>query len=127
MPLTTFDHVNVRTADVDRLVAFYEDVLGLTVGKRPDFDFPGAWMYLGDQAFIHIVGTTPAPVAAGNTTLEHFAFRAEGLAEFEAKLKARNVDYTIDKVPGFPVVQVNFFDPDCNHIHVDFDAAEHSA
>ncbi len=35
--------------------------------------------------------------------------------------------YTIDPVPGFPVVQVNLRDPDGNHIHIDFDQAEHDA
>lgn len=124
MTITAFDHVNVRTANLDAMIAFYEDVLGMSGGKRPDFAFPGAWMYLGDQPLIHLVGVGEKPQAAGNVTLEHFAFRATGLSEFRRKLDARGLAYRLDRVPGFPIVQVNFHDPDGNHIHVDFDLAE---
>ena len=122
--LTGFDHVNVRTANLDGMVAFYGEVLGLKPGRRPDFGFPGAWLYLGDQAFVHLVGVKAAPEAGGNVTLEHFAFRAAGLAAFRAKLDARGIAHSVDAVPGFPVLQVNFHDPDGNHIHVDFDVSE---
>jgi len=122
--ITAFDHVNVRTANLDAMVAFYGEVLGLTPGRRPDFGFPGAWLYLGDQAYVHLVGVSTAPETAGNITLEHFAFRARGLSEFLAKLDAMGIAHTVDPVPGFPILQVNFHDPDGNHIHVDFDTAE---
>lgn len=122
--LTGFDHVNVRTANLDSMVAFYDEILGLKPGRRPDFGFPGAWLYLGDQAFVHLVGVKTAPEAGGDVTLEHFAFRAKGLAAFRAKLDARGIAHSVDAVPGFPILQVNFHDPDGNHIHVDFDVSE---
>lgn len=122
--LTAFDHVNIRTANLETMVAFYGEILGLHPGRRPDFDFPGAWLYLGDRAYVHLVGVNTAPEAAGNVTLEHFAFRARGLPEFRERLHERGIAHTVDPVPGFPIVQVNFRDPDGNHIHVDFDAAE---
>jgi catechol 2,3-dioxygenase-like lactoylglutathione lyase family enzyme len=121
---TAFDHVNIRTANLDAMVAFYGTVLGLRPGRRPDFGFPGAWLYLGEQAYVHLVGVTATPAAGGNVTLEHFAFRATGLAEFRERLDAMGIDHSVDAVPGFPILQVNFHDPDGNHIHVDFDAAE---
>jgi catechol 2,3-dioxygenase-like lactoylglutathione lyase family enzyme len=124
MTVNAFDHVNVRTANLDAMVAFYGEILGLHPGKRPDFKFPGAWLYLGDQAYIHLVGVAKAPEAGGNVTLEHFAFRATGLAAFREKLDARGIPHSVDAVPGFPVVQVNFHDPDGNHIHVDFARSE---
>lgn len=124
MPLTAFDHVNVRTAHLDTMMAWYVDILGLRSGFRPDFPFPGAWMYLGDRAVVHLVSVTGPPQAGGNITLEHFAFRASGFDDFLAVLKDRAIDHSVDPVPGFPVVQINLTDPDGNHIHVDFDAAE---
>ena len=126
MPLTRFDHVNVRTDNLDRMVTWYGEILGLRPGKRPDFGFPGAWLYLDDQAFVHLVGSTQKPQAGGNVTLEHFAFKAKDMPAFLTKLAAHDVVYSIDEVPGFPVVQVNFHDPDGNHIHVDFDSSEHA-
>jgi catechol 2,3-dioxygenase-like lactoylglutathione lyase family enzyme len=122
--LTAFDHVNVRTGNLDAMVAFYDDILGLKPGRRPDFAFPGAWLYLGDQAYVHLVGVGSSPEAAGNVTLEHFAFRARGLAAFRERLAARGIAHSVDAVPGFPILQVNFHDPDGNHIHVDFDSDE---
>jgi catechol 2,3-dioxygenase-like lactoylglutathione lyase family enzyme len=126
MPITAFDHVNVRTANLDAMIAWYGECLGLKVGPRPDFGFPGAWLYLGDQAIVHLVGAQISPADADRLTLEHFALRATGMSEFLAKLESGGLRYQIDPVPGFPVVQVNLHDPDGNHIHVDFDAAEHS-
>jgi catechol 2,3-dioxygenase-like lactoylglutathione lyase family enzyme len=125
MPLTAFDHVNVRTANLDEMVAWYGEILEMHPGRRPDFNFPGAWLYLGDHALIHLIAVDKAPKAGGDATLEHFAFKATGMTEFTALLDTRAIDFTIDRVPGFPVVQVNFRDPDGNHIHVDFDVAEY--
>ena len=124
MTLLAFDHVNIRTAALDRMVAFYGEVLGLHPGPRPDFDFPGAWLYLGEEAYVHLVGVNGGVTAGGAATLEHFSFRAKGMDAFLAKLDARGVAHSQDPVPGRPVVQVNFRDPDGNHIHIDFDAAE---
>lgn len=39
------DHFNIRTRNLAETVRFYEDVLGLENGARPNFAFPGAWMY----------------------------------------------------------------------------------
>ena len=124
MPITAFDHVNLRTAQLSEMIAFYGEVLELHPGKRADFDFPGAWLYLGDQALIHLVEVSAPLTAQPNPTLEHFALRATGLAEFRALLDSKNIAHRLATVPGMPVVQVNLHDPDGNHIHVDFDASE---
>lgn len=124
MPLIAFDHVNVRTSQLDVMIRFYTDILGLRPGPRPPFRFGGAWMYLGDSAHIHLVEKPAQGRALPGATLEHFAFRAEGMAAFLARLDEAGISYTLDDVPDFPIVQVNFFDPDGNHIHIDFDAAE---
>ncbi|WP_171103994.1 VOC family protein [Ruegeria sp. HKCCD7255] len=121
MTLTAFDHVNVRTANLDDMVDWYGQVLGLYPGKRPDFNFPGAWLYLNDVAVVHLVGVSEDPVAGGNPSLEHFAFKATGLDEFVGKLKKLGIAHTIDPVPGIALVQVNLSDFDGNHIHVDFE------
>lgn len=123
MPLTAFDHVNIRTSQLDVMIAFYGDVLGLLPGWRPDFDAGGAWLYLGEQPFVHLVETPGQPRARDDAALEHFSFRAEGLTQFKDTLDARQIAYSVDPVPGLTLVQVNFRDPDGNHIHVDFDTA----
>ena len=124
MPLTGFDHVNVRTNKLDEMIAWYGDVLGLYAGPRPDFPFPGAWLYLGDHALVHLVGVDKPPADPDNASLEHFALRARGLKEFLAKLDSLQIEARLAPVPGLPILQVNIFDPEGNHIHVDFDADE---
>lgn len=125
MQVRAFDHVNVRTADVDRMVAWYDRVLGMKAGPRPPFPFPGAWLYLGEHALVHLVGVGSAPDAPESAIrLEHFAFSGSGLAAFLDHLRREGVEWRLGTTPGAPptggIVQVNIFDPDGNHIHVDF-------
>lgn len=127
MTLTAFDHVNIRTRNLDIMIDWYSDILGLRSGKRPAFAFPGAWMYLGDQAIVHLVGWTDDVKAGGKVTLEHFALRATDMPAFVKKLDKHGIDHSIDPVPGFPIVQVNLFDPDGNHIHIDFESSDRLA
>lgn len=119
------DHINIRTGQLDNMIAWYRDMLGFTVGPRPGFSFPGAWMYANGQALVHLVGCTDAPGDPGvDLKLEHGAFRATGFKEFLARLDAAGERYEIFEVPDFPIVQVNIWDPDGNHLHIDYDKAE---
>ena len=122
MKIARLDHVNLRTTRLDTLIAWYEDILGMKSGPRPDFAFPGAWLYAGEAAAIHLVGID-GPEATGSETklkLEHFAFTASGLEAFEATLKERGERYRRSVQPGTGTVAINVWDPDGNHIHVDF-------
>src|SRR3546814_15793836 len=94
MPLSDVDQVNIRTANLAAMTTFSPDVLGLELGPRPSFGFGGAWLYCGNRAAVHFVEQPKSP-AGGDPRIEHFAFRAEGLADFVAKLRAADVRYTI--------------------------------
>ena len=123
MTLQAFDHVNVLTSNLDAMIAWYVDVLGLENGKRPPFDMAGAWLYLGNTAVVHLVAVEAAPTGYDGVRMEHVAFRAAGYKTFLNTLNAHNVEYRIGKVPGTALVQVNIHDPDGNHLHIDFDLA----
>lgn len=44
------DHAAVLVRDTARALAFYTNVLGLSVHHgRPDLGYPGAWLVVGDQ------------------------------------------------------------------------------
>ena len=118
--LTRLDHVNIWTADLKRLIGFYRDVLGLEPGPRPDFPFGGAWLYLGAQAVVHLVEVKKA-LHPGEVQLSHFAFQSSGnLEDFLAEMKRHGIETELGRPPRSGLVQVNFHDPDGNHIHVDF-------
>ncbi len=122
MHIRRLDHVNVRTTQLETMVDWYTRILGMRRGDRPDFPFPGAWMYVGDHPAVHLVGIEGAPATGSETALklEHFAFSASDRAGFEAMLTEQGEAFRISVVPGFGVIQYNIWDPDGNHIHIDF-------
>ena len=119
MEMLGFDHVNVRTSRLDEMIAWYTDVLNLRSGPRPAFPFGGAWMYLGDHAIVHLVDEASDP-ANSDPKIEHFALRAKGLSEFLNLLDERGIESKVIELADVGITQVNVFDPDGNHIHVDF-------
>ncbi len=118
------DHVNLQTVQMDAMIAWYTRYLQLKSGPRPPFPFPGAWLYAGDLPVVHLVEVAQAPPKAADLALEHAAFRAKGLPGFLGRLAAGQEPHRVVQVPNMPLVQVNVWDPDGNHLHVDFDAAE---
>lgn len=122
MQIGELEHVNLRTPDLARAVRWYERVLGMRSGDKPDVDQVFAWMYSGSKPTVHIVeAKSVKPIE--NPTLEHFSFSAKGLKSFLELLRREQVAYSTILVPGVNI-QVNVFDPDGNHIHIDFDMAE---
>jgi catechol 2,3-dioxygenase-like lactoylglutathione lyase family enzyme len=121
--LVRLDHVNIRTAHVDRLVAFYCEMLGMEPGPRPAFPFGGAWLYCGGQAAVHLVdagGDPPHAYDPAELGLSHFAFSATGMPALIARLRAAKVAFQVAQLPGGRLTQVNLRDPDGNALHVDF-------
>lgn len=126
MNILRLDHANLRTTRLEELIEWYGRVLHMFPGDRPPFSFPGAWLYRHGQALVHLVEVDKAGTTE-NLALEHFAFQATGLVEFLAHLKKEKVTPRVGKLPGFGMVQVNIWDPDGNHIHVDFSREESEA
>lgn len=126
MRIERLDHVNIVTNALPDMVAWYEEVLGLSPGARPDFPFPGAWMYAGDHAVVHLVGREGMPSVGSEVKLklEHFALSATGLTAFEERLTSHQIQYDRTEVPGTRLIQIHLADPDGNHIHIDFEDAD---
>ena len=127
MALSTLDHCSIRTIKLEETRAFYEDLLGLHVGPRPDFDFPGHWLYLGDRPVVHLVGIDPddplgleaylggsidpADLETGSGAFDHLAFRAQDAASLRSKLDAAGLDYREREVPNMKLFQIFLEDP----------------
>ncbi len=123
MALAALDHVTLRTARLGELTSFYARALGLRPGKRPPFGFDGAWLYCDGHAALHLVEVADSPEVPA-PRIEHFAFRAENLADFLAHLRELDVAYRTAVVPEFEIRQVHLRDPDGNHIEIAFAATE---
>lgn len=122
MQIRQLDHVNIQTTRLEEMVKWYADVLGMPAGDRPDFPFPGAWLYAGDTAAVHLIGRAE-PAATGSEAdlkLEHFAFTADGREEFVARLKAHGIEAKSTFIGSINTEQFHLHDPDGNHIHIDF-------
>ena len=121
------DHINVRTNQMDEMIVWYRKVLGFETGFRPAFAFPGAWLYAKDRAMVHLVSVETRPRdAGGDLQLEHVAFQANGLKRFIDRLEMLAEPYRLGRVDEAKTVQVNVWDPDGNHLHIDFSSEEES-
>ena len=142
----TLNHFSIRTDDLDASRRFYSEVLGLTVGPRPDFPCPGHWMYRGDHAdianaVVHLIGidrTAPKGLdnylggrddqaLAGSGAVDHIAFFAEGLAAMVAHLRTQGAPFRERTVPSIGLHQLFVTDPCGVVIELNYAAAEKAA
>jgi catechol 2,3-dioxygenase-like lactoylglutathione lyase family enzyme len=123
MPISGMNHFTVLTDDLDATRAFYVDLLGLTEGFRPDFDFPGAWLYAGGQAILHIIAGRRLP-ADPRGVIDHMAFSARDLRAVAARLKDQGIDYDLRQLPGTGAWQLFCRDPSGARVELDFEASE---
>lgn len=94
-------HVSMIVADTKKALAFYCDVLGLTVDqKRPDLGYPGAWLQCGEQQIHLLELPNPDPVSGrpehGGRD-RHAAFSVANLDALCASLETADVNFTRSK------------------------------
>lgn len=123
MAVTGMEHFTILTEDLDRTIAFYGDLLGLVPGWRPPLSFPGAWLYCGDRAVLHVVGGAKVP-SPPSGVIDHMAFAATGLGGTVQRLAGAGIAYTLNRVPGSGTWQMFFRDPNGARVELDFAADE---
>lgn len=125
MALSSLDHCSIRTAKLAETRDFYVDVLGLEDGDRPDFPFPGNWLYVEGAAVVHLVGIDPddpsgleeylGPVDLdlldGSGAVDHIAFRAKDAPALMARLRDQGVAFRERQVPSMNLFQLFLEDP----------------
>ena len=113
------NHFTVLTDDLERSIDFYSGLLGLAPGFRPDLGFPGAWLYAGNQAVLHIIAGRELPAQRAGV-LDHMAFTAEGLAGVRKKLGERGIAYQLRRQPQSNTWQLFCHDPNGAKVELDF-------
>jgi catechol 2,3-dioxygenase-like lactoylglutathione lyase family enzyme len=126
MSVGVLDHFNIRTRDLASTVRFYEDVLGLEKGARPNFAFPGAWMYSEGKAVVHLVDIsgTSEPQKADSGVVHHVAFASHGFDGMKQRLKSKNMPFEARQVPGGDLWQIFVNDPNGVMIELNYEAAK---
>jgi glyoxylase I family protein len=104
-------HLALRTQEVDVLLAFYSEVLGLAVAKRED---DRAWLDAGDAVMmLERAGHDEPPIARGTRELIAFAITRGEREAFEQKLVKHGI--SIEERSRFTLY---FRDPDGRRIGV---------
>lgn len=142
----SLNHFSIRTTDLAATRAFYVDLLGLVEGPRPDFPFPGHWLYQGPtdsyaNAAVHVIGIDPADPSglqnylgerdaarlSGSGAVDHVAFFATGLPDMLARLRAHGIAPRERTVPGVGLHQLFLDDPSGVVVELNFPLAEKQA
>ena len=123
------DHFNIRTRNLKETVRFYEDVLGLQNGARPNFAFPGAWMYSEGHPVVHLVDISQTAEAQkpDSGVVHHVALSSRGFAGMKARLAAKGMPFDGRQVPGGELWQIFVRDPNGVMIELNYEAAKEQA
>ena len=142
----SLNHFSIRSLEIEKTTDFFCKTLGLTVGPRPSFPFPGAWLYNGDSSkwsnsVLHLIaidkndpdglkqylGDRDASSLSGSGAIDHIAFFATGLKEKIALLKALQIPYRERTVPVLKLHQIFLDDPNGIVIELNYPAEEKAA
>jgi catechol 2,3-dioxygenase-like lactoylglutathione lyase family enzyme len=120
------DHFNIRTRNLGATVRFYEDVLGLEKGPRPNFAFPGAWMYSEGRAVVHLVDISPTDEQQkpDSGVVHHVAFVSQGFHGMKQRLQSKGVEFESREVPGGDLWQIFITDPNGVMIELNYETAK---
>jgi catechol 2,3-dioxygenase-like lactoylglutathione lyase family enzyme len=120
------DHFNIRTRNLGATVRFYEDVLGLEKGPRPNFAFPGAWMYSEGRAVVHLVDISPTDEQQkpDSGVVHHVAFVSQGFHGMKQRLQSKGVAFESREVPGGDLWQIFVTDPNGVMIELNYETAK---
>jgi catechol-2,3-dioxygenase len=122
MAIEYLEHVNIHSEDCGQLVDYYTNVLGMTLGDRPEFGREGAWLYVGKIPVLHLVQRDK--VADSEPRIEHYAMRCKGLDDMIDTLKGNKRSFWTNYIPETNVVQIHTDDPDGNHVELAFSGDE---
>ena len=119
MAIEGLNHFNIMGSQsiIEEVRDFYVDVIGLSEGWRPDFDFEGHWLYAGDAPILHLMVSEEGAVtddgglSSKTGHLDHIALTAADLTTVESTLIELGQVYKKKVIPGFNVTQLFLHDP----------------
>ena len=127
-PQTTIGHVHLKVADLDRAIAFYQDVIGLTLtqryGRQAAFLSAGGYHHhIGLNTWESAGGTPPT---AGHTGLYHLALLYPDRPALGAAIRAvQDAGVPIEGTADHGVSEAVYLrDPDDNGIELYRDRPE---
>lgn len=118
LPIKSVNHLARTTRRLDESRSFYRDVLGFRELRRPNFSFPGAWLYnYGLQIHLIVDDQAPDPNGEISTTADHLALHVDNVDEAKRLLEEHRVSYR-ENVSAAGIKQLFFRDPDGHHVEI---------
>jgi catechol 2,3-dioxygenase-like lactoylglutathione lyase family enzyme len=126
MGVGMLDHFNIRTRKLADTVRFFEDILGLDNGDRPNFSFPGAWMYSEGRPVVHLVDISPTSEEQkpDSGVVHHVAFASRDFSGMKARLRSKGMAFDTRQVPGGQLWQIFVRDPNGVMIELNYEASK---
>ena len=130
MPLLNLHHVAIKSRDLEATEKFYTKMLGMKKVDRPEFEFPGIWLEIGDT-MIHVYGGDPGKTHNGNykysqrqSPIDHVALLARGFDKMREKLKKHRCNWRQNDVPDVKLWQLFVLDPSGVLIELNYDVTK---
>ncbi|XP_020534177.1 uncharacterized protein YwkD [Jatropha curcas] len=129
----SLNHISRESSDIRRLANFYKEIFGFEEIESPDFgEFKVIWLNLPQAFSLHLIERSSitklpeGPYSATSPVLDpshlprghHICFSVSNFDSFVQTLKDKGIETFQRSVPGRPIRQVFFFDPDGNGLEV---------
>ncbi len=137
MQVTSLDHINITTSDMEGTVSFFIKVFGLELRDTPAHLSPEHIQWLYDKngnSIIHVnskeaqqLYDRPTPSGQVTGAIHHVAFSCTGHAAFAAHLKKLEIDFREKDTPSAQLRQIFVHEPNGVLIELNFVGQEEFA